>query len=121
MVINTCSVGPGHVFEFQISIDLGRSHPGHPSPSAPLVLTLEEQWKGSVCVWGVGDTCASACILWRLQRNVRGGERAPSSPLSFDDLLPLNQLEAAEAAVAIEVNFWFRLKESEEWLGSKCL
>lgn len=119
MVINTCSVGPGHVFEFQISIDLGRSHPGHPSPSAPLVLTLEERWKGSVCVWRVGDTCASTCILLRLQKNVRAREQAPSSPLSFDDLLLLNQLKAAE--VAIEVNFWLQLQESEEWLGSKCL
>lgn len=97
MVINAFSVGPGHVFEFQISIDLGHLHPGHPSPSSPLVLALEERGKGSVCIWrqmgvGVQDTRASTCVLLMLQRNIRG--KGLQQPLKLY-LLP-KPLKAAE-------------------------
>lgn len=117
MVINTCSVGPDHVFEFQISIDLGHSHPGHPSPSSPLVLALKSDGRG-LCVWeGGGHTCIHMYFIEATEECQNKG-KSPQQPLTPDDLL-LKQPKPA--AVVGEMNFWFPLKSSEEWLGSKCV
>lgn len=74
------------MFEFQISIDLGHSHPGSP----PLLLlwsfALEERCKagwGGAVFGGLRGTRASTCVLFMLQRMIRREEEGRQQPLEL--------------------------------------
>lgn len=81
VVINTCRVGPGHVFAFQISTDLGQSHRGCPSPS-PLVL---EESRKVVCA-GAVHTCVPMCFVDVMEGQI-AEERTPDCLVSSESLL----------------------------------
>lgn len=66
------------MFEFQISIDLGQSHPAAPS-SPPLVLVLEDRWEWGVYM-GVVHTCTHMCFIDAMEAYLKKG-RGPRQAL----------------------------------------
>lgn len=67
------------MFEFQISIDLGHSHPLLFLWSLPL--KRDARWGLSLGSWG--GTRASTCVLLMLQRTIRGEEEGCQQPLEL--------------------------------------